>query len=136
MNIFETASREKYRFPSVKGELTVEQLWDLPLSKPSTRFDLDTVARAVNDGLEAITEKSFVNVKADSSRVALDTQLEIVKHIIAVKQDEEAKAKTKAANRVELNKLTDILAAKREESLASLSEEDLLKRIEELKSGA
>lgn len=32
-NIFEQAVRQKLRFQTVRGLLTVEQLWDLPLDK-------------------------------------------------------------------------------------------------------
>ena len=46
MSIFEQASRLKLRFASVKGELTIEHLWGLPLQS-KTSFDLDTVAKAV-----------------------------------------------------------------------------------------
>ena len=31
MNIFEYATRAKLRFASSRGDLTVEQLWDVPL---------------------------------------------------------------------------------------------------------
>lgn len=45
-DIFEIASRRKYRFPSAIGELTVEQLWDLPLTDPKRGATLDNVAKA------------------------------------------------------------------------------------------
>lgn len=31
MNMFEFATRSKLRFTSARGELTAEQLWDVPL---------------------------------------------------------------------------------------------------------
>jgi len=54
MNLFEIATRNKFRFASVKGELNVEQLWELKLTERNS-FDLDNVARAVADELKAIT---------------------------------------------------------------------------------
>ena len=59
-NLFMQATREKFRFESSKGDLSVEQLWDLPLTS-RTGFDLDTVAKAVNADLKASNEESFVN---------------------------------------------------------------------------
>ena len=45
MNIFEYAARSKIRFQSTKGELTVEQLWDVPL-RSRDDFNLNAVAKA------------------------------------------------------------------------------------------
>ena len=68
-NLFEIATRQKFTFPSPRGLLNVEQLWDLPLTsiRPdgSTRTDsvsLDTVARAVNTQLKAVTEETFAPI--------------------------------------------------------------------------
>ena len=46
MNLFEIASRKKLRIPTTKGDLTVEQLWDLPLK--STGLSLDKIAIDLN----------------------------------------------------------------------------------------
>lgn len=69
MNIFELATRQKLRFASAKGDLTTEQLWDLPLliSSPTrdVKVDLDTLARSINHELKAQAEESFVSTKAN-----------------------------------------------------------------------
>jgi len=59
VTIFEKATQEKFRYPSTKGLLTTEQLWELPLTAKSG-FSLDDVAKAVNAELKAIDTESFV----------------------------------------------------------------------------
>lgn len=129
-NLFEVASREKYRFPSVKGDLTTEQLWDLPLtSRSGSEFDLDTVAKTVNAELKSVTEESFVSMAASNpAKALLETKLEIVKHIIAVRLawNEARLAETK--RKAEKAKLLELIADKQDESLKSLSLEELTAR--------
>lgn len=124
-NIFETASREKFRFSSGLGELTVEQLWDLPLKKAGTRNDLDSVARIINDAIKANTEESFVDVKPVRTLDILNTKMSIVKHIINVKQ-EENKARVEALEKkARKEQLLEALAAKDENDLKSMSREQI-----------
>jgi hypothetical protein len=48
MDLFETATRRNYRFPSAKGTLTVQQLWQLPLiNKTPTRAPASAAWSAV-----------------------------------------------------------------------------------------
>lgn len=140
-NLFETASREKYRFPSNVGMLNLEQVWDLKLintgvSHSANRTDLDTVARTINKQLMELKEESFVKTGPNSVRTLLENQLEIVKRIITVKQAEEAAAKKRAADQVELKRLKEIKAAKKQESLLALSEEDVDARIAAIENAA
>jgi hypothetical protein len=48
-NLFERATRLKLRFSTNKNEITVEDLWELPLQS-KTGFDLDNVAKRANAG--------------------------------------------------------------------------------------
>lgn len=130
--LFLQATRHKYRFPSVKGELSVEQLWDVPL-RSKDDFNLDKVARGVSRELESATEESFVETaKANPAKKVLETKLGIVKQIIAIRLDDEETAKTRADNKLEREKLLKILAEKKEGKLSELSEKELQKRIDAL----
>jgi hypothetical protein len=51
-NLFEKASRLKLRFSSPAGLLTVEDLWDLPLSAQAKVANLDDIAKGLNKTLE------------------------------------------------------------------------------------
>ena len=133
INMFERASREKLRFPSVKGELTIEQLWDLPLqSSRSNTVDLDSVARTVNTDLKAVTEESFVETRSNPQKAVLTLKLDILKHIIATKQAENAQKVALAANASEIARLKAVLAEKNDEALKGMSQEDIEAKIKSL----
>lgn len=131
MTMFERATREKFRFPSSKGELTTEQLWELPLTARN-KVDLESVAQAVNQELKAASEESFVAVNRNPAKVVLEQKLELIKHIIAVRLEEQEKAKKSAQNKAERDRLLQILAKKQDEELEGMSKEDIEKRIQEL----
>ncbi|PZR92020.1 MAG: hypothetical protein DI537_14435 [Stutzerimonas stutzeri] len=131
MSIFEQASRKKFRFPSSKGELTTEQLWDLPLISKNP-FNLDGVAQTIAFDLDAVTTRSFVQTKPDPRKADLTAKLEVVKHIIGVKLKEQEEAANKAATAEKRRKLVEALAAKDEEAITKLSREDILKQLAEL----
>lgn len=130
---YETALRNKYRYPSVKGDLTTEQLWDLPLQ--STRAntpDLDSVAKEINRQLKEQTEESFVETKSNPLKTELAGKLEIVKHVIATKQAENAAARTAAERRQERERLQQLLALKDQQELEGLSKEEIQRRLDAL----
>lgn len=129
--LFIYAARNKIRFTSIKGMLTVEQLWDLPL-RSGDNFNLDAVAREANRQLKAATEESFVATERTLEHTRLETALEIVKYIIACKLDEEAAAKKRADNKAEREALLRILADKQQDKMSKLSEAELKRRIEAL----
>ena len=54
-NLFELASIHKYRFPASIGELTLEQIYDLPLDGSKNGVDLDTIARSPFDDADRKT---------------------------------------------------------------------------------
>jgi len=130
-NMFETATRNKIRFTSARGELSVEQLWDVPL-RSRDGFDLDAVAKGANKALKALTEESFVSSERTPAHAKAELTLEIVKHVIQVKLAEEETARKRADNRVEKEKLLAILAEKQAGKLSELSEREIQKRINAL----
>lgn len=126
-NIFEYATRSKLRFASARGELTVEQLWDIPL-RSRDEFNLDAIAKAVHRTLEEVS-MSFVETVKTPEHLRRETAMEVVKHVIATKLAEEEAAKTRAARKQEKEKLLAILAEKQNGKLTELSERELQKRI-------
>jgi hypothetical protein len=127
-NIFEYATRNKLRFASPRGELSVEQLWDVPL-RSGDDFNLNTIAKTTNKALKEISEESFVETKKTAKQVRLENALEVVKYVIEVKLEEEKAAETRAARKQEKEKLLGILAEKQAGKLSELSEKELQKRI-------
>lgn len=128
--IFMLATRQKLRFPSCRGPLTVEQLWDMPLqSKSVPEFSLDDVAKQVNRDLKATGEQSFVSPDVGGENTKLALMLDIVKSVIAVKMAEQAATATRAANAAERQKLLGILADKQDEALKSMTPEQIQARL-------
>lgn len=131
MSNFKKAARLKLRFPSIKGLLSVEQLYDLPLTSKAG-FDLDSVAKAINSDLRLASEDSFVNTKPNLAKDLNQLCLDLVKEVIADKiAENEANAKA-VANRHEREKLLTVLEGKKDAALANLSEAELEERIRAL----
>lgn len=131
INIFEYATRNKLRFASPRGELSVEQLWDVPL-RSKDDFNLNTIAKASNKALKDATEESFVETNRTALHVRLEASLDLVKHVIETKISDEETAKKRAENKLKREKLLGILSEKQEGKLSALSEEELKKQIAEL----
>jgi uncharacterized protein YicC (UPF0701 family) len=123
-DLFITASRKKFRFASERGDLTVEQLWELPLTSKNG-FDLNTIAITVNSELKSLAEESFVETSSNPRRRTLEEMLEIVKYVISVKQDESKAATERAAKQTLKRKIQDAIEAKEKEGLFSASLDDL-----------
>ena len=122
-NLFKLAARRKTRFPSDRGSLTAEQLYDLPLTA------LDTIARGINADLRSLTEDSFIDVKPDPRRGQQQDALDLVKEVIADKQADAAKA-ARRQEKAELRRtLTDALARKQDEALSKASVASLQKQL-------
>jgi hypothetical protein len=130
-NLFEKASRQKFRFQTVKGFISTEDLWDLPLQSKN-QFDLDNVAKAVNAELKSVTEESFVATTTNPAKDRLTTQLELVKYIISIKLQANEELKVAAVKSAERSKLIAILGEKQDAALKALSQEELAKKIAEL----
>jgi H2-forming N5,N10-methylenetetrahydromethanopterin dehydrogenase-like enzyme len=128
-NLFENASRKALRFPTERGMLSVEQLWQLPLTGQT--FSLDGLAKAVNKELRESSEESFVTEKSSQSG-ELEIKLEILKHIIAVRKDEAKERERRLAAAQQLKKIDEIIESKEDDALRNKSPEELRKLREEL----
>jgi hypothetical protein len=132
--MFAVATRTKLRFETSRGQLSIEQLWDVPLRpKGKDDFDLDTVARAVNKKVKEISEGSFVESTKNPEQARLELALGLVKHVIQIKLDEEDSAKIRKENKKKRDRLTEILAQKEDQKLGDLTAEEIKKQIAELR---
>jgi hypothetical protein len=130
-DLFLLAARKKFRFPSTKGDLTVEQLWDLPLTSVRSD-DLDTVAKTINREFKATDEESFVVKTTNPNRGVLEAKLEIVKIIIATKQDEAREAKERNDKAERKRTIMEAIRTAEERELSTASKDELLKLLSEL----
>jgi len=124
MNIFEQATRLKLRFNTTKGMLTVEDLWELPLTSANSAANLDDIARGFYSQLKEENTISFVTKPAAADKTA-ELAFDIVKHIIAVRLEENAAAATARENKERKQRLLGIIEHKENEVLTSKSLDEL-----------
>lgn len=132
MDIFERASHSKLRFASSVGDLTTENIWDLPLTAKSDRPNLDGIARAVFSELKSLEEGSFVTLTPDPRKVEMELRLDILKHVIAAKLEAKASAEKAAENAERKRKLLSALASKEDAELVGMTKEQIEAEIAKL----
>lgn len=121
-------AQNKIRFASPRGPLTVEDLFDLPLTGP---FSLDTISTTVLAEQDAQPRKSLVTIAAKTNKIA-DAKVEVLTEIIEFKQAQlEAKEKS-VLNKQRKAKLMDQLADIEKGEISKMSKEDVLKELANL----
>ncbi|MFQ7518255.1 MAG: hypothetical protein ACLRMG_00840 [Clostridium sp.] len=123
-NMFEKAVKGKYRFP-YKGQIAVEDLYDLPLGA------LDTVFKTLNAEVKKTDEESLLQTKSEEDDI-LSTKIEIVKYIFNEKLEEKKNRQEAAERKEKKQKIMQIIATKQDEALRNASVEDLQKMLDEL----
>lgn len=132
MKIFEEATRTKLRFPTALGNLTVEDIWDLPLiTTTGAGVDLDIVARSTNKLLIQSEEESFVAPKTVQN-ATLRLKLDILLHIINIKLEEKAAREHKVENKLKKERILTAIAEKEDSALQGKSINNLKKMLDEL----
>lgn len=123
-DMFEKAVKGKYRFP-YKGQIAVEDLYDLPLGS------LDTVFKTLNAEVKKTDEESLLQTKSEKDDI-LSTKIEIVKYIFNEKLEEKKNRQEAAERKEKKQKIMQIIATKQDEALRNASVEDLQKMLGEL----
>lgn len=116
-NLFEIATRRKYRF-QLNGTLTVEDLWDL------SPENLDKIFKTLNAQLKKSTEESLLATRTKEDEDLL-RKIEIVKHIVTVKLSEKEAAQAAKARKEQKQKIMAILDEKKDKALHDMSAEQL-----------
>lgn len=124
-DLFFNAAKNKYRFPSERGNLTAEQLFDLDMKS------LDKIYGTLCEQKDSKPKKSLLSPR-EVGDVELDEKISIVAQVYEYKDSVLDKRKKAAERSRDRQKLLDILAKKKEEALENLSEEELLKKLREL----
>lgn len=123
-NLFEIATRNKMRFPSTKGELSVEDLWDL------SDKDLDVVYKNLKDQEVKSSEESLL----DDANVdpKLTAAIGIVRYIFTTKRKEKLAEKERINKKLTQKKYIDALSKKQDEAIEKMSEAELRAMIDSL----
>jgi hypothetical protein len=132
--MFEEAARLKLRFQTDRGLLTVEDLFDLPLTSKTGAPNLDSIAIALDREIRNTSETvSFVNAEGSSEvNKVLNLKFDIVKHIIGVRIAERDAAAGEQKRREDKQKLLAIIARKQDEQLEGKSLDELVAMVEQM----
>lgn len=123
-NLFELATRCKYRFP-YRGQITIEDLWDL---HPT---ELDTIFKTLNAEAKKVSEESLLELRTKEDE-ELSNKITIVRYIVYAKLEEQKIRENEKANKDRKQKLLAIKARREEAALENISDEQLDKMINEL----
>lgn len=120
MDIYKRASKDALRFATVKGSLTVEQLWSLSLT------DLDKLAVKLEKIVKASGEKSFLETKSKedaTDKLRFDVVLDVLTDKVKFQEIAAKASETRAKNQ----RIDELIAKKNDESMENLSVEELEK---------
>lgn len=125
MNVdFEKALRLKVRYNTIKGLVTTEDLWTIPLMS-NIGFSLDDIAKSINKDLKEIEEGSFVITKNDGQKEILELKFNIVKYIIHERLKEREERKNEKIRAEQKEELLALIKDKKKERIKEKSVEEL-----------
>ena len=127
--MFEQASRTKLRFMTVKGAITVEDLWDLPLTGKGVC--LDELEKAANRAVKADVEESYV-AKKSTLNASDGLRLNILRHIIDYRLAQKERQAKQMENKAKKQKILAMIADKEDGALMDKSTDELKAMLDEL----
>jgi hypothetical protein len=139
-NIFEKASRLKLTIATTRGQLPVDQLWDLPLK--GTGLSLNTIAVTLkkvitkNEDLVDLVDGDGADSGAVEKQTHDKLRFDIVMHIISVLKAERDAREAKEALASQLRQIDEAIAQKQAAELTNGTVEDLIKKREAILAGS
>ena len=118
--MYKKASQLQLRFNTTKGQLTVEQLWDLPLVM------LDALAVSLETEYKKSGKKSFLVAKSTKDK-ELKLAFDIVLDVLTTKLEAAAAAKTIADTKEHNQRILGLIKQKQDSELEGKSIEELEK---------
>ena len=126
-NLFKIATQNKYRFDTGRGRVSVEDLWDLPLT------ELDQVYKYYSKALKEETEESLLQQPQPSAgREAIVHRRDIVVAVVRTKQREAELREQQALSRQKKARILALLAQKQDSALEQKSEDELKELLSQL----
>ena len=121
--MFEKSSRLKLRFDTSVGNISDEDLWDLPVIGKKASI-LDNLAKSLNKAIKECAEESFITKKSDAD-IILNLKFDIVKYIIEVKLAEAEVSKKAVETKAKKERIMSIIADKEDDDLKNKSADEL-----------
>lgn len=122
--MYKEVSKQKLRFSTNKGNLTVEQLWDLSIQ------DLDNLAVSLQEDYESSGKKSFVLKKSAKDKTT-KLKFDVVLDILTTKVEEAEIAANKLERKEKNKKILELIAEKQDEGLKKKSIKELEAMLDE-----
>ena len=116
--MYKEITRQRIRFSTNKGLLSLEQLWDLSIN------DLDALAVSLQEAYDSSKGKSFL-AKRTSKDKGLKLQLDVVLDILNTKVEEAELIKEAAETKLHNQKILGLIAEKQEGQLKGKSIREL-----------
>lgn len=132
MDIFEKSIRNGLRWYTTKGNVSIEDVYQLPLKTTNGSTSLDDLAKSLYREIVANGEASFVD-DAVGGNTLLELKLDVVKHIIAVKKAENAIAVNAVDIKKQREKIMAAMARNDQTSMDEMSNIDLQKMLDTTK---
>lgn len=129
--MYKQAAQLKLRFDTSKGQLAVEDLFDLPLTSATGRINLNDIAKGLYKALKDEADVDFVDT-AKRGNAVLQLKFDLVRDVITTRiaeRDEEATRQKKAEQR---QKIMAIIDHKEGEALSAKSVEELRAELQNL----
>lgn len=120
-NVFLEATRQGLRFSTTQGLLSVEDLWDLPLTS-QRGSSLDSLAVSLS---KLIRDSSESYVDPTTANEELQLKFAVVKQIIDIELAEREAAKAAREKAEKKQKILAILERKQDAALENASAEEL-----------
>lgn len=130
-NMFEIAARKKVRFDTSRGMMSVEDLWELPLTSTKNNPNLDDIARNLHRQLNNGENVSFVH-GTNMSDSQVQFKFDLVRHIIDTRLEENKIRSESQERATKKQALLAIMAERQSADIRNLPMEDLQKMIDEL----
>ena len=126
--MYKKAAKLKLRFISSKGQLTVEQLFDLSMT------ELSSLIKKVNADLKKETrvddDLGFLEGK-DETESLNSLRFDILKDVYLTKKQERDDAAVDQDRKARRQRIAEIIREKEDKALADLSLEELRKKLDE-----
>lgn len=122
--LFLNAARNKYRYSTPQGEITTEDLFDLPLTGRHNQANLDQIAIELDQELKREPHTSFVSEKTETN-VHKQRQFDIVLAVIELKKQAAERAQKAADTRAKKQRIMELIATKEDDELRGQSKEEL-----------
>jgi hypothetical protein len=122
MSIFKQASKKQLRFETSRGQLSVEQLWDLKMTPLATLIKFLKDKLSVSDTAD---DMAFLETTATEADKTLQLKFDVAKAIYVDKKEERDTVRNKAQDKEHNAKIDALIAQRQDKDLEGMSIEQL-----------